>query len=51
LEMGIPNKDKGKETRPLGERSGGERSEPERAPGMGTEQEVRHVASQVLWGP
>ena len=49
MEMGIPEKEKG--TTAWGSRSGGERSEPERAPGMGAEQEVRHVASQVLWGP
>jgi transposase len=30
--MGIPEKDKGKDTTPWGERSGGERSEPERDP-------------------
>ena len=35
MEMGIPNKDKGKEARPWGERSGGERCEPERSDPQG----------------
>jgi len=33
--MGIPEKDKGKDTTPWGERSGGERSEPERSDPQG----------------